>query len=330
VNIPFTHLALPTLASEGVTTGTRQAHMAMLTLMQDIIQHHALGHYPLDEAIVEALEIARQTRPWRYTTLESALGTLQGAWKRMNMYTLASPRLAFYQLASSPWILDARRAISRLAAAEERTQAFVITADHVRQTLHSVRSDSAIHAFTAIAWWTCGRCGDVQKLEKRNVTLSSAGRLTVQWTSGKGVTATGAGYCIVSHIPPHTEIFKSLSAFLLSAPAGPLFPATTKWGADQWGIRVRNALRQAAPQACQRSFRKGAIIAMMSNPDVSEDTVRQFSGHTTLKSLRIYTSFGKVNEKIHHETIAASRHLLGAEEMEGSLAESDLEELLAA
>lgn len=303
--------------------------MAMLHLMQEIIRDHALGHYPLDEAIVEALEIARQTRPWRYTTLESALGTLQGAWKRMSTYTSASPRLAFYQLASSPLILDARRAITRLAAAEERTQAYVITAEHVQTLLRNVRGDLPMHAFVALTWWSCARCGDVQKLEKRNVTLSSAGRLQICWTAGKGVTATGNGYSIVSLIPPHTEIFKTLTAFLLAAPSGPLFPAKTKWGADQWGIRVRNELRKVVPQAGQKSFRKGAIIAMMSQPDVSEETVRMFSGHTSLKSLRIYTSFGKVNEKIHQETIAASRHLMADEQSEGSIAESDLAELLA-
>ena len=301
----------------------------MLTLMQELIRDHALSHYPLEEAIFEALEIARMTRPWRYTTPESALGALQGAWKRMNMYTLAAPRLAFYQLASSPWILDARRAITRLAAAEERTQAFVITSSHVQEMLRNVRSDLPIHAFATIAWWSCGRCGDVQKLEKRNVTLSETGELFISWTSGKGVTLTGAGYSIASHIPPHTEIFKTLRAFLLSAPAGPLFPSKSKWGADQWGIRVRNELRKVVPQACQKSFRKGAIIAMMSHPDVSEETVRMFSGHRSIASLRIYTSFGKVNAKIHAETRSAARHLMGDEEvLNESIAESDLADLL--
>lgn len=180
------------------------------------------------------------------------------------------------------------------------------TSKDIKRALECCNGDAALRVFFVLLWVTTGRKGDVMKLQTLHVTLSSSGRITALIQSGKGVIARKGAYHIVTLCPP--EWFDELRAFLAAAAAEKrkfLFPQT-----EDFSESIPRILKLANPalDGC-RSVRRGALIRIASDPNVTEDILMKLSGHRSRDTLHRYLDWNRVNENMHQRSEKAAANL---------------------
>ena len=287
----------------------------MLRLMQDVVAESGrMAEMQLDDVLVSALEVLKETLGWRWSTTAKHAGTLLGAWGRLHHYAApgtVAQELVDWRLSDHATWRDAMRHISKEAKAEAVKSPVAVSKKQIALLLRRLRArdNNRLHALALLTWLSCARVGDAAQLRSDEVFLDNKGNVDFHFRRGKGVTARGP-YTVHSALDPRSDDFRALRAFLDGATGGWLFPSKSELDRKRWGIALREELRQIDPTLEQRSFRRGAIQCLAQDPKVTDETIIRFTGHTNMKMLMRYLNWGAVGAHRAAETRTAALNLL--------------------
>ena len=143
--------------------------------------------------------------------------------------------------------------------------------------------------------------GDVLELSNKCIHLDPQhGLVRVTIMKGKAVTARGGAYTVHAHMDK--EHFKEVSRFLQPLLANtnevPIFPMDRSKDPNSISrtnrvFLLNRALHDIDKKLSTRSIRRGSLQVMAMDPEVSNDTLRLFSGHTNDKMLLRYLDYGR-------------------------------------
>jgi hypothetical protein len=282
---------------DGVTEATRNGHLRMLRLTQDVIrQSKILTLLALDDAMTRSLEYLQEKLHWAASTTIKHAATIVGAWPRLTQYSTVSPtliRMERYVLPTRSFWKDAMRTMTRAAVEHPVNFPTPLTrAEMARINVHLRARDLALFAFSLCAWHSAARLGDLASMEAGEITLSDDGHLDFRFRRGKGVTARRTAYHVFSAVNVRSEEFKLLTRFLNEVTTVRIWPSESEVERRCWGTRLRDEIRIFDPKYSQRSYRRGAIQAMSQSGLVSNDELLMLSGHSRLVTMRKYLSNG--------------------------------------
>lgn len=268
-------IAVPHLARLGLVQTTMREHERMLKTLSSIPAD--LLAAPATTAISTHLTRTAIERKWRASTLLKYLCTAQGVMALLPLYR----RTPAVQLNTCPiWRIAIKGATIRCKE-ELPQQPRPASLQEVRQCL---RSEQSLPLFAAIliTWLTCNRTGCVLQLSREDVELSADGRMSVRFRRGKGVRVRGP-YTVHTKVD---EMFLPRLQQWLQQRRGRLFSMVT-------GTQIKLSLRKVNAQLEQRSLRRGSLQLLSTAPGITDQLLLEFSGHTSVKTLRRYLSWGR-------------------------------------
>lgn len=283
------------------TTSWRQLH-ALHRLQETLRLHTELQSWPLASAILRALELQATTArvPWLPQTHFRELTNLDGAFATLGKYsTNIDFRLNLSD--SSAW-RAAKAAWMRLATTAQPVHQKAATLQDITSAINFSQDDE-MRVFLMLLWLSCGRKGDVAKLNTAGVTLHADGRLDFFIQEGKGVLARRGKYHVTSHCP--TEWREELGNFLRWPRRGPRLFRPSMAVSNE----ALDALREANPGLNCRSVRRGALQCIAASNNVTEETLMRMSGHRNVHTLHRYLDWDRINERAHSLAQDAARNL---------------------
>jgi len=267
---------MPRLAAEGLVATTRAEHLRTLRLLSDMPPR--LQNLPLSAAIITFVTSLASSRRWRHTTRLKKLATAQGALTLLPLYRTA-PAIT---LSTCPTWRQAMRAAGIKAREELPRQPKPATAAEVTQAIAKEPSLPTAAAII-VAWHTAARVGCVLQLDAEDVLLNSDRSISVRFRRGKSVRARGP-YTVHTGPLPRQHFDRLLRWHARRRHS--LFKTSTT------GAEVRTALRRINPELEQRSLRRGSLQALAQSPNITDEVLMLFSGHTQVSTLRRYLSWG--------------------------------------
>jgi len=283
---------------------TSERHLRALHWLQQTIRAHpALWPLTLDQAVLQALDLkaaAGRVR-WLPQTHFRELTLLDGALASLPKYCTCATGVNLSRM--FPAWRAAKAAWGRLAIEFQPVRQTAATFDEIA-TAASNTSDPQMRLFVMLLWLSCGRKGDVAKLQSTNVSLDQvSGRLTFFIEEGKGVLSRQGKCHVVSHCPTRwrQEISRTLRQ---CQPNTRLFRPSLGTSGE-----IVNLLRTANAALNCRSVRRGALQTIAATGDVSEEVLMKMSGHRQVKTLHRYLDWDGVNELAHRRAQDAARAL---------------------
>ncbi len=291
-------LSLPFLATIGLVKSTMREHQRMLIKMAAMGQHGDLLGAPATTAILQMLTREAMLKKWRASTLFKYLCTAQGCLALLPMYR----RAPAIQLNQCPIWRQGMRGAGMRARQELPAQPMPATIDHVHQCL-STETNPILFAAILLAWLSCSRTGCILQLAHADVTLTMEGKLSIRFRKGKGVRLRGP-YTVHTSVP--MEWMPRLNAFLNSrVNGGNLFKGIK-------GTDIKISLRRVHPKLEQRSLRRGSLQLLSLVPNISDQLMMEFSGHTCVATLRRYLSWGSVAGHLREAMTTAAKQFATA------------------
>lgn len=271
-------IQLHPLTKLGLAEATQQQRRQILQMLQN---DETLDAWGPENGILEAMARLRRDRRWKWSTLLRYLCAISGELKMHGV-----------KLDNEKWNM-AVRGVAIKTREERPRQAVPATAELIHQVV-TTTLDKTIAANIAMSWITSARTGCIAQLAKNDVVLLPTGTISVTFRRGKTVRTRGP-YTVHSKVPPQwmnivQERLREAQPFKTSTRA------------------VLRALRAVDRHLETRSLRRGALQALAS-AGVSEEDLLHFSGHTTVKMLRRYLEWGRINaERAGRQ--AAHAHIL--------------------
>jgi len=293
---PTVESRIPTLAKQGLVHTTQLEHKRMLLNLCQIPDQ--LLSAPATTAIIEHLTLQSNHKKWRASTLLKYLATAQGCLHLLPLYRHAPQIL----LNRCPVWQQAMRGAQIRARQELPRQPKPATWEQVEQVIRThADATPALATAILITWLTAARTGCVLQLDVQDVTLTADASLAVRFRRGKGARIRGP-YTVHTKVPPQWTAL--LSTFLQQSTAQRLFTTVT-------GPSIKTAMRTAHPSLEQRSLRRGALQTLSCAPHITDNLLMEFSGHTCVKTLRRYLSWGSAAPYLQNQMrhVAATMHV---------------------
>ena len=285
---------LPALALKGMVSSTHAEHRRILRRLSEEMPADCLRR-DLPTALVMYLQRKRQQKNWKFSSLLKQLASLQGALTNLPLYIHTS---ATIQLGGSPVWRQAIRAAGRAARTEFARQPKAITWQQVKEAL-AKESSLPIFAAVLLSWVTCARTGCILQLTTADVLVEGE-ILTITFRRGKGALSRRTQYTVHTMIPP--EFLPRLNRWLQTRRDW-LFPRELK----SW--QIKDCLRRVDPEFECRSLRRGAIQQLATTPNITDETILLFSGHSNVVTLRRYLNFGRKALHTRQQMAPAAHHL---------------------
>lgn len=283
---------MPPLVQAGLVTTTRQEHLRTLRFLGTLPPEY--DDVPLPLAIIMATERTAAERKWRHATTMKKLATAQGALALLPAYRCSPPVL----LTQCPLWRQAMRAAGIAARQELPKQPKPASLAQVKRVL-ALEPCLPTAAAIILAWMTAARTGCVLQLDRQDVCVNPDKSLSVRFRRGKGARIRGP--YTVHTSPLETPMLRRLERWLASRRAQ-LFASTTS------GDKIRLALRRVDKALEQRSLRRGALQALARSPNITDEVLMLFSGHTQVATLRRYLSWGTA--ATHTQAVMAQHRAL--------------------
>jgi integrase len=284
--------ASPT-AWAGLTKGTRDEHKRLLRLL--LTMPAPFRAMQASTAIAEFLATQQRERHWRHVTRFKYMCSCQGALSSLTLYRTGAIPI---NMGHCPIWRSAMRACAKAAKVELPRQPTPATRQQVTTAIDQEHS-LPIRVVLILSWQAAGRVGDVLKLRTDDVTIENN---CVQITYRDHKTCSAKGPYSIRTAPLRPGDATSLSRWLAQRKGRKfLFPAP-----QATAIATRTALRRASATLELRSLRRGALLDMAQR-GVAEQTMLEFSGHTTLAMLRRYLSWGRKSPVTAATTEAGAR-----------------------
>ena len=178
--------------------------------------------------------------------------------------------------------------IQAMAREDDVHYPYPLKKKHLLKTLEHLLDHHEEEAmmFLLIQWVTAARPFCVYQLNPHNIVLKKE-RLSVLFKKGKGVTMRQSPYTVHTTAGGFTMMVKD---YLLSLESDKMFMTPYK----EICTIVRTAMRQHSPLYEMRSPRRGALCHMAKR-GVCLETLKNFSGHTSDRTLLRYLHWG-----MHH------------------------------
>lgn len=267
---------MPPLVQAGLVKTTRQEHLRTLRFLGSLPPE--LDNVPLPLAIIVSIERAAAERKWRHATTLKKLATAQGALALLPAYRSAPP----VQLTQCPLWRQAMRAAGIAARQELPKQPKPASLAQVKKVL-ALEPCLPTAAAIILSWVTAARTGCVLQLDRQDVCVNADQSLSVRFRRGKGARIRGP--YTVHTAPLEPQMLRRLERWMAGRRAQ-LFASTTS------GDKIRLALRRVDKALEQRSLRRGALQALARSPNITDEVLMLFSGHTQVATLRRYLSWG--------------------------------------
>ena len=275
------------VAEAALSAATREEHQRVLALIGKApLQYDG---WNLPEALLEILSQEKRARNWKWSTISKKSASLQAACRLLPLYKQCAPVL----LHQYPVWSQGLKTWARKSKEESPRSVYAATVQDIDRAI-SLTTDKAVQSLLAVSWLCCARIGDVLQLTHTDVKWSSP-LLTVTHRKGKTIAARGP-YSLHTTVP---QKWRELIHYTMSTQTGKLWPSMST-------TIALKALRAANTQMECRSIRRGALQCM-ANAGTDEETLRLFSGHTSVAMLRRYLAWGAIGSaKITTMTSAAS------------------------
>lgn len=269
---------VPTLTTKGLMTSTSQEHRRILRALTDDMPIDLMGQ-PAPIALVEFVQRRAKERQWRCSSLLKTLATLQGALSNLPMYRATQVSV---HLGTSPIWRMAMRAAAKAARIEMPNQPRAIAWHQVKKALQ-LEPSLPIFAATLLTWVAAARSGCVLQLAKADLTWIDEQTLSIRFRRGKGASLRNTTYTVHTVIPPD---FAPRLRRWIDARTSWLFPSQLK------SFDVTRCLRRIDVAFECRSLRRGALQHLASLPQITDEILLLFSGHSNTNTLRRYLNFG--------------------------------------
>jgi len=269
------------LPHKALAASTAQAHKRILRQLQALPK--ALQDLPLDKALTNHFSAQKNAKKLKWSTLVTKMATAHGALRLLPVYTTNKSSVMMKD--SVIW-MQAMKGAAKECKQEVPNQAAAANWDMVTSAMDKEPMQIRKLALL-LTWLTCGRGGDVLKLEPNCVEVQETG-LMVHFRRGKTVKTRGA-YSIFTPMPP--DLYKDMFVKHLEA----CMKEKKRWLFEGvQGSHIKEALRRANPKLEQRSLRRGAIQTLAAT-NLSDEELLKYSGHTNVQMLRRYLNFGKLS-----------------------------------
>ena len=268
-----------------VTPATRANHIRALVQLQTYLQPDRL----LSASACEMIRTSALARKWQWQTTLRYAATLQGALSALPLYT---------ERAAPVWLRQCPLWQALLTSLRRKTNASRprVPAPATAALIARIMTALPLHAATLLqlTWASCARLGDMAQLQVQDVEMQPIPAATVRvgettptvparisFLAGKGVLFRGP-YSIHIVLPLATAIAVRDLQNLARTRNQLLFPP---------------AVVQSIPPALKshglevRSIRRGALQAMAAS-GCQETALMEFSGHTSVRTLRRYLNWG--------------------------------------
>ena len=234
------------------------------------------------------LDDRRVSRPWRWSTTQTAAGTIVGAVKRADQYGLPCRVPVKVDQAWADWCREVKRQVVKEMDTLE--QARPVTARHVDVMLREACTigDYDLWAFLLLMFALVSRPGCVSMARKSQTEISNDGWLRVRFLEGKGVTMRGTPYTV--HSALSTEWAEMFRVWVSSRDYFLFEPASV----PKLRQRALVAMRRVHPEYQHYSFRRGGAMHLQAM-GASVTEIRQFTGHTTDTMCLRYLEWGWAN-----------------------------------
>ena len=234
------------------------------------------------------LDEFRVSRPWRWSTTQTAAGTIVGAVKRAIQDGLPCRVPVKVNQFWTDWCRMVKREVVK--EMDTLDQAKPVTAIHVDVMLREAyaNDDMELWAFLLLMFALVSRPGCVSMARTSQTSISRDGWMRTRFLEGKGVTMRGTPYTVHSALSPEwADVFRTWASsrgyFLFDPAAVPKLME-----------RALVAMRRVDPQYQHYSFRRGGAMHLQAmGASVAE--IRQFTGHTTDAMCLRYLEWGWAN-----------------------------------
>ena len=182
------------------------------------------------------------------------------------------------------------KASAQLAKEEKPQRPEAATTAQIRAAVHHELTDLETQATIILCWATAGRPGCVAQLACDDLQLHPQDRrITVTFHRGKTVGTRGGPYSVHSSSIPQAE-WDILCRWIQTRRA---LGAKSRFSSGRKSNGVLPALRRVSAQLEQRSMRRGSLQAM-AIAGATNETLREFSGHTNDVTLLRYLNWGTI------------------------------------
>lgn len=286
------------LINRALVPSTMQEHQRMLTQLFEMPLK--FRHLPIPLAIPAMLWDKYVDLCWTPTTLFKYMCTVQGALRLLPIYRQNAPSI---QLSSDTNWLLALKGARHMAVEHIPNQPKAATIHQINTALESASGTFKEHqrALIMLGWLTASRLGCIRQLKGEDITFDPTTKaLLIKFRRGKGVRARQQAYTVTTLIATNSW-WDELNKYVDSRKDGFLFPKTM---ADS---TITKPLKAAGIE--QRSIRRGSLQTMAAIPNVTDETLMNFSGHASVKTLHRYLNFGEKSARIATNSLEAAKAL---------------------
>jgi integrase len=260
---------------DAITLATRRAHITAITALIEASQQYEDIHLP--HLLMNTASKLSTERKWKPATTLHFINSAVSGLQRLDQY---APGTQPIDLSQSSIIKDIRRSWNRKVNQDLLRPRPTLTPEMFKSILRNPRLKTDTRMALLLAWATAGRVSNVLTLDRRNVTISSTGEISVFWTEAKTVLKRGP-YTTPTFVPQ--EWLTPLVEWL-SSKKDNLFP-------PQEFHRTLRDVREALPKEYDlRALRRGTL-STLARAGVPEETIMILSGHVTTASLWRYLRF---------------------------------------
>ncbi|PHR97545.1 MAG: hypothetical protein COA68_12375 [Oceanobacter sp.] len=264
---------------------TLLGHLRALRAITENTVPRCLLNAPMIPALLEIISIKRKRNTWRWSTTIRAMAELAGALRNLPI----NKGLPAVILTNDPQWTAAIKGVAGKAKSERPRVPRAATIDEVTRAL-AAEPKAAVRRLLALTWCLCGRTGDVRQLTPEDVEWiqdASLGPNPLKVTFRRGKTISRRGPYTLNTVMPDQWL-----------PLLGDIRNSTEWISDikEASVpEVLKAIRRAHPSLENRSLRRGALQSLAKSPEMTDDILLSFSGHTNLCTLRRYLNWGSVD-----------------------------------
>ena len=265
---------------------TRKQHRRRLKELQDFVRISNNKDAPLSRVVVQMVMKRATERKWAWSTISSALSSINSALRNLECYTNHLPSVALDEDRYFSQALAHAQKLARLGAVKPKGSAPLSITNY--EKLSDQLKGKMGWALLQLTWYLAGRIGDVRRLKKEELTIDlqsidESGYCPVQarFTEGKGVSFCGP-FTIKTRIPL-AKAKAIMEAIRDRRPQQYVFDVP---------IQRQVALAIGAlPDHSVRSIRRGALVHL-ANCGVKDDHLQLLSGHKRRDTLLRYLNWG--------------------------------------
>jgi integrase len=284
---------------EGLSAATRAGHVKILREFKEYVGRLSYRQRAtrLPVALSTWLEEQRVERGWAWQTLVRNLASAAGAMSRLTEYTNAEANITL--LYEKEW--DDAMARAKTACNKQATTALpAVSAEAAKKMLDRAilakRLTPQAATVLLLCWYTSGRPGDVLRLKKECIELTTEGgtaQVAVEFREHK--TSRYRGPYVVQTLMPRRYLPFLQAQMAKRSRSEYLIPLTEL--ADKRAVmtELRSFLQAENRLFDVRSLRRGTLQALGNDPENELEVVMAFSGHTRVGTTLGYTNQGRAN-----------------------------------